>query len=40
VSRKKHHGLGVDIGANAVLTAAIPRDALPYLEVAFAVRPV
>jgi hypothetical protein len=34
------YGLGVDIGANAVLTAAIPRDALPYLEVAFAARPV
>lgn len=34
------YGLGLEIGANSVLTAAMPRDALPYLEVAFAVRPV
>jgi hypothetical protein len=33
------YGVGVDLGPHAVLTAAIPRDALPYLQVAFAVRP-
>jgi hypothetical protein len=34
------YGVGVDLGRHAVLTAAIPRDALPYLQVAFAVRPL
>jgi hypothetical protein len=34
------YGVGVDLGNHAVLTAAIPRDALPYLQVAFAVRPL
>ncbi|MEN3615947.1 hypothetical protein AAH979_41505 [Plantactinospora sp. ZYX-F-223] len=34
------YGLGVDLDTHTVLTAAIPRDALPYLEIAFAVRPV
>jgi hypothetical protein len=34
------YGLGVALGPDTVLTAAIPRDALPYLDVAFAVRPV
>ena len=33
-------GLGVELDAHTVLTAAIPRDALTYVEVAFAVRPV
>ena len=33
------YGVGVDLGEQAVLTAAIPRDALPFVEVAFAVRP-
>jgi hypothetical protein len=33
------YGLAVDLDAHTVLTAAIPRDALPYLEIAFAVRP-
>jgi hypothetical protein len=34
------YGVGVDLAADAVLTAAIPRDALPYLEIAFAPRPL
>lgn len=34
------YGLGVDLDAQTVLTAAIPRDALPYLEVTFATRSV
>jgi hypothetical protein len=34
------YGLAVDLDARTVLTAAIPRDALPYLEIAFAVRPI
>jgi hypothetical protein len=34
------YGLSVDIDAHTVLTAVIPRDALPYVEVAFAARPV
>jgi hypothetical protein len=34
------YGLAADLGARTVLTAAIPRDALPYLEIAFAARPV
>jgi hypothetical protein len=34
------YGVGVDLGTHAVLTAAIPRDALEYVDVAFAVRPV
>jgi hypothetical protein len=34
------YGLAVDLDTHTVLTAAIPRDALPYLEIAFAVRPV
>jgi hypothetical protein len=33
------YGLGVDLDAHVVLTAAIPRDALTYVEVAFVVRP-
>jgi hypothetical protein len=33
------YGVGVDLDRRTVLTAAIPRDALPYVEVAFAVRP-
>ena len=33
------YGVGVQLDARTVLTAAIPRDALPYVEVAFAVRP-
>jgi hypothetical protein len=32
-------GVGVDLGANNVLTVAIARDALPYVDMAFAVRP-
>jgi hypothetical protein len=34
------YGVGVDLDAQTVLTSVIPRDALPYVEVAFAVRPV
>jgi hypothetical protein len=34
------YGLGVNLDAHTVLTAAIPRDALTYVEVAFAARPV
>ena len=34
------YGLGVDLDAHTVLTAAIPRDALPYVEVTFAARTV
>jgi hypothetical protein len=34
------HGLAVDLDAHTVLTAALPRDALPYLQIAFAARPV
>lgn len=34
------YGLGVGLDAHTVLTAAIPRDALTYVEVAFAIRPV
>jgi hypothetical protein len=34
------YGLGVDLDAHTVLTAAIPRDALTYVEVTFAARPV
>jgi hypothetical protein len=34
------YGLGVGLDAHTVLTAAIPRDALRYVEVAFAARPV
>jgi len=34
------YGLGVDLGGHTVLTAVIPRDALTYVEVAFAARPV
>ena len=34
------YGVGVDLDGHAVLTAAIPRDALPYLEVVFAARPL
>lgn len=33
------YGVGVDLDAQTVLTAVIPRDALPYVEIAFAVRP-
>jgi hypothetical protein len=33
------YGVGVDLGAHAVVTAAIPRDALAYVDIAFAVRP-
>ena len=32
------YGLAVDLDARTVLTAAIPRDAMPYLQIAFAVR--
>jgi hypothetical protein len=34
------YGLGVSLDAHTVLTAAIPRDALRYVEVTFAARPV
>lgn len=34
------YGLGAELGAGAVLAAAIPRDALSYLDLVFAVRPV
>ena len=34
------YGVGVHLDAHTVLTAAIPRDALTHVEVAFAVRPV
>lgn len=34
------YGLAVDLDPRTVLTAAIPRDALPYLQIAFAVRPL
>ena len=34
------YGVGVDLGTHAVVTAAIPRDALRYVDVAFAVRPL
>jgi hypothetical protein len=34
------YGVGVDLGEHTVLTSAIPRDALPYVEVAFAERPM
>ncbi|WP_345627413.1 hypothetical protein [Rugosimonospora acidiphila] len=33
------YGLAVALDAHTVLTAALPRDVLPYLEIAFAVRP-
>lgn len=33
------YGLAVALDPRTVLTAAIPRDALPYLQIAFAVRP-
>jgi hypothetical protein len=33
------YGVGVELDAQRSLTAVIPRDALPYLEVAFATRP-
>jgi hypothetical protein len=33
------YGLGVNLDAHTVLTAAIPRDALTYVEVTFAARP-
>jgi hypothetical protein len=31
-------GVGVDLGASTVLTVVIARDALPYVDMAFAVR--
>ena len=34
------YGLGVNLDAHTALTAAIPRDALTYVEVTFATRPV
>jgi hypothetical protein len=34
------YGLAVALDTHTVLTAAVPRDALPYLQIAFAVRPV
>jgi hypothetical protein len=34
------YGLGVNLDAHTVLTAAIPRDALTYVEVTFAAQPV
>jgi hypothetical protein len=34
------YGLGVDLGAGGVVTAVIPRDALRYLHLAFAARPL
>jgi hypothetical protein len=34
------YGLGVNLDLHVVLTAAIPRDALTYVEVAFTARPV
>jgi hypothetical protein len=34
------YGVGADLGDHAVLTAAIPRDALTYVDIAFAVRPI
>ena len=33
------YGVGVELDAQRSLTAVIPRDALPYVEIAFAVRP-
>jgi len=33
------YGLAAALDPHTVLTAAIPRDALPYLEIAFAARP-
>jgi hypothetical protein len=33
------YGVGVDLDARTAVTAVISRDALPYIEVAFAVRP-
>jgi hypothetical protein len=33
------YGVGVELDEQRSLTAVIPRDALPYLEVAFATRP-
>jgi hypothetical protein len=33
------YGVGVELDARALLTAAIPRDALSYVDVAFAARP-
>jgi len=32
------YGVGVELGGNVVLTAAIPRHALPYLDISFTVR--
>jgi hypothetical protein len=34
------YGLAVDLDTRTTLTAAVPRDILPYLQIAFAVRPV
>lgn len=34
------YGLGVNLDAHTVLTAAIPRNALPYVEIIFAARPI
>jgi hypothetical protein len=34
------YGLGVNLDAHTVLTAAIPRDALMYVAVTFAARPI
>jgi hypothetical protein len=34
------YGVGLELDAGAVLTAVIPRDALSYVEVAFAVKPI
>ena len=34
------YGLSVDLDAHTAITAVIPRDALTYVEVAFAARPV
>ncbi len=34
------YGVAAALGPRTVLTAAIPRDALPFLRIAFAVRPL
>ncbi|GAA4471531.1 hypothetical protein [Phytohabitans houttuyneae] len=34
------YGVGVDLDPHTVLTAAVPRDDLPYLQMAFATRPI
>lgn len=33
-------GIGADLGADGLLTAVIPRDALPFIQLAFVTRPI